>query len=296
MQRLAYLFVAAILAVGIVPHKAQAQAIEKRIERLEKQLRAVQRKVFEGRDVAFPADGADTAAASSAAPAQAVDMERRIMALEEQLRMLTGQIEELQFQGSQTKEQLDNFMADAEFRFGQLEGKGGTTAGPAGAAAMATTPSAVAAEANELPATPAAGDTASLPEGVLPAGTASEQYNYAYSLLAQGKYDTAEAALRAFVAAHPKDDLAGNAQYWLGQSLFVRGRFNEAAREFVSGYQTYPKSSKAPAYLLKIGISLAKIGQKQDACDVFTELKTRFPDSPESKDRRPPEEKAAGCS
>jgi tol-pal system protein YbgF len=295
MQRLILVLMAAILVSGVGVKPAHAQAIEKRIERLEKQVRALQRKVFDGRDVAMPADGADDM--GTASPAVAVGTEQRIMALEEQLRSLTGQIEQVQFQASQTQEKLDTFMADTEFRFGQLEG-GGTTGGGAAAASKtpATTAASVATEPNELPEAASGSSAAGASsDAALPAGSPMEQYNHAYSLLAQGKYEAAEAAFRSFLAVHGTDALAGNAQYWLGQSLFVRGNYNDAAREFVAGYQTYPNSQKAPAYLLKIGISLAKIGQKQEACDVFAELKSRYPNSPESKERRPAEEKAAGC-
>lgn len=297
MQRLIFMLMAAFLLLGAGIEPVHAQAIEKRIERLEKQIRALQRKVFDGRDVVMPADGGG--GVDTAGPAQAVGTEQRIMALEEQLRSLTGQIEQVQFQTGQTQEKLDTFMADTEFRFGQLEGRGSISGGSSGAAiaaSQAATASATIAEPNELPAASAGNSAAGdLPGGALPAGSPMEQYNYAYSLLAQGKYDAAEAAFRSFLGVHGNDDLAGNAQYWLGQSLFVRGRYNDAAREFVAGYQSYPQSQKAPAYLLKIGISLGKIGQKQEACDVFAELKNRYPNSPESKERRPAEEQTAGC-
>ncbi len=288
-QATQFLILAAVAAMAAsmgMAEPALAQAIEKRIERLEKEVRAVQRKVFKD---GVPA--ADETAAPAIPPPQAVDMERRISALEEQLRQLNGQLEELQHQADDSRQRLEAFMADAEFRFNQLEGKGapvGAAAGVAGAAAAGSEP-------NELPPATTAADTSTAAEGTLPAGSPMDQYNYAYALLAQGKYEAAEAAFRSFLGAHGGDELAGNAQYWLGQSLFVRGLYKEAAREFLTGYQSYPKSPKAPAYLLKIGITLGKIDQKQDACDALKELKSRFPQSPESKERRAQEEKALGC-
>lgn len=281
---------AAAMTTGMtLAEPAQAQAIEKRIERLEKEVRAVQRKVFKD---GVPA--ADETAAPTVPPPQAVDMERRISALEEQLRQLNGQLEELQHQADDSRQRLEAFMADAEFRFNQLEGKGAPAGAAVSAASGAIVPSATS-EPNELPPAAPAADTSATADGALPEGSAMDQYNYAYALLAQGKYEAAEAAFRSFLGTHGGDELAGNAQYWLGQSLFVRGLYKDAAREFLTGYQSYPKSPKAPAYLLKIGITLGKIDQKQDACDALKELKSRFPQSPESKERRVQEEKALGC-
>jgi len=72
--------------------------------------------------------------------------------------------------------------------------------------------------------------------------------------------------------------------------------YTRATRAFLEGYNNYPKSQKAPAFLLKIGMSLNAMGEKGDACDAYRELASRFPDSMESKNKRPPEEKRAGCS
>lgn len=282
---------AAMVASMSMAQPALAQTIEKRIDRVEKELKAVQRRVFK--------DGVPAAveeASPAVPPQQAVDMERRISALEDQLRQLNGQLEELQHQSEDSRQRLEAFMADAEFRFNQLEGKGAPAGAAAGGAAVgAAGATATSLEPNELPPAAAVGDTSSAAEGTLPAGSPMDQYNYAYALLAQGKYEAAEAAFRSFLGAHGGDELAGNAQYWLGQSLFVRGLYKEAAREFLTGYQSYPKSPKAPAYLLKIGITLGKLNSTQDACDAFKELKSRFPQSPESKERRVQEEKALGC-
>ena len=112
---------------------------------------------------------------------------------------------------------------------------------------------------------------------VLPAGSPFEQYDYARALLIQKDYEGAERAFRAFVAAHPSDGLAGNAQYWLGETHYVRNEFEAAARVFVEGYQRFPESAKAPDFLLKLGTTLSALGQRAEACSTFEELALRFP-------------------
>ena len=132
--------------------------------------------------------------------------------------------------------------------------------------------------------------------GALPAGSASEQYNSAFGLLKQADYPAAEEALRIFVAQHPDDPLAGTAQYWVGETYYARGRYAEAASAFAEGYKRYPKGAKAADDLLKLGMSLARANQKQNACVALAQLDRDFP-SPGSaiKDRATAEKKRLGC-
>jgi tol-pal system protein YbgF len=116
----------------------------------------------------------------------------------------------------------------------------------------------------------------------LQGNTVEEQYQFAFDLLRQANYDEAEKALRTFVDQHPKDVLAGNAQYWLGETYYVRGRYQDAAIAFAEGFQKYPNNSKAPDNLLKLGMSLGQIGKKSEACVAFSELGKRFPSPPDN--------------
>ena len=153
------------------------------------------------------------------------------------------------------------------------------------------TPPGVPAAGPELAAT-AAPSTAR----PLPTGSASEQYNHAFGLLKQADYPAAESALKAFVEQHPNDAMAGNAQYWLGETYYTRGRFAEAASAFAEGYKRYPKSSKAPDELLKLGMALARANQKQNACIALTQLDHDFPAPGAAiKERANVEKKRLGC-
>ena len=132
--------------------------------------------------------------------------------------------------------------------------------------------------------------------GVLPGGSATEQYNYAFGLLKQADYPAAETALKAFVERHPKDPMAGNAQYWVGETHYTRGNYLEAASAFAEGYKRYPKSAKAADNLLKLGMSLGRANRKDDACVALGRLGHDFPNPGASvKERAAVEKKRLGC-
>ncbi len=132
--------------------------------------------------------------------------------------------------------------------------------------------------------------------GALPQGSATEQYNHAFGLLKQANYPAAEASLRAFVEQHPSDPMAGNAQYWLGETFYARGRFMEAASAFAEGYKRWPKSTKAPDDLLKLGMSLGRANQKQNACVALGQFDQAFPTAAGNiKQQAAAEKKRLGC-
>ncbi len=131
----------------------------------------------------------------------------------------------------------------------------------------------------------------------LPAGTPKEQYDYAFDILRKADYARAESALRMFLETNPTDTLAGNAQYWLGETFYVRGDFEQAAVEFLTGYQTHSNSSKAPDNLLKLGLSMARLGQTDGACTALSRLATEYPDANDTIRRRAQTERARlSCS
>jgi tol-pal system protein YbgF len=111
----------------------------------------------------------------------------------------------------------------------------------------------------------------------LPVGTPKAQYEYAYGLLMKRNLPKAEAALKAFIANHPKHALADNATFWLGETYYTRKNYKEAIRIYYDAYKKYPKGNKAPAVLLKLGMSLATIGEKESACSAYDELAKSHP-------------------
>jgi tol-pal system protein YbgF len=110
-------------------------------------------------------------------------------------------------------------------------------------------------------------------------GSARNDYETAYQYIVSGDYQLAEAGFRQFLANYPDDHLAADAQYWLGESLYTRGLYREAAVEFLAGYRSYPDSTKAPDTLLKLGLSLAGLGEREQACNAFSRLLQQYPDA-----------------
>jgi tol-pal system protein YbgF len=135
------------------------------------------------------------------------------------------------------------------------------------------------------------------PGRLMPSGSATDQYNRAFGLLKQADYPAAEVALRGFIEQHPNDAMAGNAQYWLGDTYFARGRYPDAARAFAEVYKRYPKSAKAPEALLKLGMSLGQANQKQNACVALAQLDQAFPHAASNvKQQATTEKRRLGCS
>lgn len=139
--------------------------------------------------------------------------------------------------------------------------------------------------------------TAALPPaGGGDGGNPKQVYETAYAYLLQRDYGAAEAAFDDFLKRYPADSLAGNAQYWLGESFFVRGQYKAAASAFLKGYQGYAQSAKAPDSLLKLAMSLDRLGQKDAACASYSELNTKFPNAPQNiKARAQSERQRVGC-
>ena len=119
-------------------------------------------------------------------------------------------------------------------------------------------------------------------EKILPEGTPKEQYDFALSFVKVGDYETAEIALREFVNTNAKDELAGSAQYWYAETFRIRQLYQDAATAYLDGYQKYPNSPKGPVNLLKLGVSLVQIGEKDQGCSMITGVSKQYPKASQS--------------
>lgn len=125
---------------------------------------------------------------------------------------------------------------------------------------------------------------------------AKQMYETAYGYMLQQEYDAAETAFRDFLKRYPNDSLAGNAQYWLGETYYLRGEFKTAATAFLEGYEKHRQNAKAPESLLKLAMSLDRLGQREAACSSYSELSAQFPNAPDHVRRRAASERRrAGC-
>ena len=119
-------------------------------------------------------------------------------------------------------------------------------------------------------------------EKILPDVSASKQYEFATSFLKVGDYPTAERAFREFVISNPEHKLAGNAQYWYAETFRIRQLYTDAASAYLEGYQKYPKGEKAPINLLKLGVSMIQIGEKDQGCKMISGIEKQYPDANQS--------------
>jgi len=306
---------AIILSVGLLSESRAQDSnlgpILDRMERLERDIRTLNLSISRGTPLP-PASQGDAGAAGGLSKPAIARLGLRMDRLEQDIRDATGTMEELNFRINQVVERLDKLVGDVDFRLSALEEKlsgggqpralgqgpgfGGPSISaapsPAGVQAIAPGPQSLgtvsvsaieAVQAQKLqtgsPQAPAPAQQAAVspPPGPLPAGTPKEQYAYAFNLLRQTNYDQAEMALKAFIETHADDPLTSNARYWLGETHYVRGAYQEAAQVFFEGFQKDPKGPKAADTLLKLGMSLAGLNKQPEACAAFTKVLADFP-------------------
>jgi tol-pal system protein YbgF len=216
--------------------------------------------------------------AAAAQRGDPVYIEDRLNQLQQAISLLTGQIEQLQYRNQQLQQQMEKMQADYEFRLEQME-KGGARPGGAPAARPPPPPPSTAA------APPAAAT-----------GAADQVYNDAFKKLQDGDYAGAEKGFRAFVQRNPQHTLAGNAQYWLGETYYARRDYQNAMTAFAEGYKAYKTSPKGPDNLLKLGITLATLGRKADSCAIFARFAQDYPRATDLQKRRIDQERQKnGC-
>jgi tol-pal system protein YbgF len=119
-------------------------------------------------------------------------------------------------------------------------------------------------------------------QNILPNETPKKQYEFATSFLKIGDYSTAERAFREFVLNNPEHKLAGNAQYWYAETFRIRQLYTDAATAYLEGYQKYPKGEKAPINLLKLGVSMVQIGEKEQGCKMIEGVEKQYPKANQS--------------
>ena len=119
-------------------------------------------------------------------------------------------------------------------------------------------------------------------ESLLPNKPPKDQYDFAINFMKIGDYETAEFALKEFIEKNKDHDLAGNAQYWYGETFRIRQLYSDAASAYLDGYQNYPKSKKAPDNLLKLGITMVQLGEKDQGCKMIAGIKKQYPNARQS--------------
>jgi TolA-binding protein len=272
--------IAALLAGASLSSGALAQnAIDLRVGKLEKEMKAVQRTVFPQGVPVQPESGAilPSTAAGSPATAPIADLTTRVDALEKSLASLTGQIEQA---GFRNREQ-DAAIKKLETRLAGLEGTSEAATTPASIlpAAKPATPIAkpVTPTTTKPPVVatkPDASRKALIAAVEIPStGDAPEDaYSYGFRLYTAKLYPEAQTKLKEFVAKYPSHRRASYAQNLLGRSYYDEGKPALASVAFYDNYQKNPKGERAPESLYWLGQALTKLKKLPDACKVYAEL------------------------
>lgn len=303
-----------ILLTGIVCVGAPAlgqSAIEGRVDRLEREMRAVQRKVFPGGNGQyFPPDitPADPKVQAPGVPATSAisDLTARVSAVESQLTALTGQSEQHQYKLQQLEEAFNAYKRTTDARLKALEDSAASTtaplaatpatpATPAPGTAGGATPRVGAPLARPAAATPtptpkpatAAPSSAAKPAPVDPeraariaaiekpatADPADDLYVYGFRLWQAKLYPEAEAPLKQVVAKYPTHRRASWAQNLLGRSYLDQGKPSLASHAFYDNYKNFPEGERAPDSLFYLAAALKRLGKTSaDVCKVYDEL------------------------
>ena len=217
--------------------------------------------------------------------------------IEDQFRKLTNKFEEVNFKLDKLSTRVTKIQSDTQLRFSDLEGEttnvvkekkvplpGSSKPQDFGAAPGYQT-SNLPKEQSINSVQSAQTVVAEEPEkrdSLLPNKPALEQYEFAVSFMKIGDYETAEFALREFIDKNKDHDLAGSAQYWYGETFRIRQLYSDAATAYLDGYQNYPKSKKAPDNLLKLGITMVQLGEKDQGCKMISGLKKEYPKASKS--------------
>ncbi len=197
----------------------------------------------------------------------------KLSEIEKQFQQLTNKYEEINFKIDKLNSRLSKVQADNQLRFQQLE-----TNNVEVDTNESESQSIQSIDATKTVVT----ETFQSEEKILPDGTPENQYEFATSFLKVGDYNMAERAFREFVDTNPEHKLSGNAQYWYAETFRIRQLYTDAASAYLEGYQKYPKSEKAPINLLKLGVSLVQIGEKDQGCLMISGVKKQYPEATQS--------------
>ena len=234
----------------------------------------------------------------------------KLSEIEKQFQELTNKYEEINFKMDKLSSRLSKVQADNQLRFQNLENK--TTINNTENNSLTSLPKTETKQKKVLPGSSQPQDLGTISykdmttnsetqvvqsvestntistetfqseEKILPKGTPKEQYEFATSFLKVGDYNMAERAFREFVDNNPDNKFSGNAQYWYAETFRIRQLYTDAASAYLEGYQKYPKSEKAPINLLKLGVSLVQIGEKDQGCLMIAGVKKQYPNATQS--------------
>jgi tol-pal system protein YbgF len=234
----------------------------------------------------------------------------KLSEVEDQFRQLTNKFEEINFKLDKLSNRLSKIQADNQIRFQDIES---SISSGESTAQLSSKPKTDVTKSEILPGSSQPQDLGTISykdaetsetsqqiqsvdttatvvtetfqaeEKILPQDLSPEkQYEFATSFLKVGDYSTAERAFREFVLSNSEHELAGSAQYWYAETFRIRQLYTDAASAYLEGYQKYPKGTKAPINLLKLGVSMVQIGEKDQGCKMINGVELQYPNANQS--------------
>ena len=267
------------------------QGISDQIQVLTKDLKTLEKAVYQKSDIT----------SKSLAAIQSDGLNEDILTkhllklneIEDQFRQLTNKFEEVNFKLDKLSTRVTKIQSDTQLRFSDLENSSVDIAKKKKKTKLPGSSKPQDFGANpgySVAGLPEKQETNSIEsaqtvileepekqESLLPNKPPNEQYEFAVSFMKIGDYETAEFALKEFIDKNKDHDLAGNAQFWYGETFRIRQLYSDAATAYLDGYQNYPKSKKAPDNLLKLGITMVKLGEKDQGCKMIIGVKKEYP-------------------
>ncbi|WP_374763708.1 hypothetical protein [Yunchengibacter salinarum] len=296
---------APILATGPGSAPAAAQDVSEKIDRLERQLRAVQRRVFSDGDMAKQSAQESEGAASTEGITDSrrlmADLSVKVSALESKLRGLTGRLETVEHRQKQILERLDRLTREVRIRFDEIKAGDGTAPGESdqgsGSASAPEAETTDAADADDEAGTEIPDDAEETVAPVkLPDGDVEAQYSYAFDFVRRNELDKGVEALGQFIEAHGSHTLGGNAKYWLGRVHMRRREPAQAARQLLSVIEDHTDHDKHPDALVELAAALVALDSPEDACNALIEFRDHEDSaSPRLGNRAERLRKEAGC-
>lgn len=261
----------------------QFGALEAEVEALKEDVRALQRNAYRMQnDAAFDA------------PVSSSDMAVRVGEMDENMRKINGRLDEIEYKLKTMDERIDMINRDVDVRISMIEGKPIKANGEGIQAPKAKFAPKVAENAPKSLLGADIDKGNDLPN--MPTKTAEQIYADGLEYLKAKNYDKAEASFDSVLRRFPQDKLAGNAQFWLGEVYYSQGQYKEAAVAFGKVYKNYKDGAKGADGLLKLGMSMAQMNNKEAACEAFMNMKQEFPKAEERITKKAAEEaKKLGC-
>ena len=297
-----------ILFFIFLPENSYSENIYEELELIRKDLRTLEKAVYSDN---FSVNEQSTVSTNTLDQNSEEVLTRHLLKLSEierQFQELTNKFEEINFKLDKLSTRMTKVQADNQVRFQQLENQASTinvnkdqqvsslskedkdflpgSSQPQDLGSISYKDTETQLETQQTQSIDTTQtivtETFQAEEKILPDTTPEKQYEFATSFLKVGDYNTAERAFREFVLSNSEHDLAGNAQYWYAETFRIRQLYTDAASAYLEGYQKYPKSKKAPINLLKLGVSLVQIGEKDQGCLMITGVEKHYPKANQS--------------